>query len=464
MPDPGLVIVSNRGPLNFARDAGGRVVARKGAGGLVSAIAPSVAGTGASWVAAAVSDEEVEAAESGVIDEFGVHLRLLKLAASDYRAYYDVIANSTLWYLHHGLFDLPRRPWFDRHWWRAWEIYRSVNRAFAELVAGETADGATVIVHDYHLALVGAHLAEKRPDLRTAHFNHTPFCPPDALDILPDGIAEELFGGLAGFGACGFHTRRWADAFTAGSHRTIGGAPPTFVSPAAADPEAMMATAMSEECRRRATALDQRGAGALIVRVDRIELSKNLLRGFLAFEELLRAYPEWRGGVTFAAFVYPSRESLADYLGYRREVASLAATINQRWATPEWTPIHLDQADDFAASVAGLRTYDVLLVNPVRDGLNLVAKEGPIVNERNGVLVLSRQSGAWDELGDHALGVNPYDVTATAEALHRALSMPSAERAERAAGVRAGAVRQTAGMWLDDQRAAARPPRRPAGP
>ena len=194
----------------------------------------------------------------------------------------------------------------------------------------------------------------------------------------------------------------------------------------------------------------------LIVRVDRIELSKNLLRGFWAFEELLETRPRWRGEVVFAAFGYPSRESLAEYIGYRSEVEHAVERINERFATPDWTPILYDQADDYPSSLAGLLSYDVLLVNPIRDGMNLVAKEGPLLNRRDGVLVLSRQAGAWDELSEGAIGVNPFDITATADALEVALMMAPEERATRARLLARAVGARTAAGWLDDQLLAAR--------
>jgi trehalose 6-phosphate synthase len=193
------------------------------------------------------------------------------------------------------------------------------------------------------------------------------------------------------------------------------------------------------------------GDRRLVVRVDRIEPSKNLLRGFHAFDLLLREHPEWRGRVVFAAFVYPSREVLPEYLAYRQETEALAAYVNATWGTSDWTPILLDTTDDFPRSVAGLRRYDVLLVNPVRDGLNLVAKEGPVVNERDGVLVLSREAGVFEELGDDALVINPFDVAATADALHAALTMPAEQRRSRLAGLQAAARRRGPGDWFDDQ-------------
>ncbi len=263
---------------------------------------------------------------------------------------------------------------------------------------------------------------------------------------------------MAAHHACGFHTQRWADAFTASCEAVLGAGspPPTFAAPAAADAKDIRAVAGSEACAAALVDLDaQVGARSLIVRVDRIELSKNLLRGFHAYDDLLRTHPEWRDRVVFGAFVYPSREGLAEYLAYRQEVESLVARINATWATPTWTPILYDARDDFTRSVAALRRFDVLLVNPIRDGLNLVAKEGMLVNERAGVLALSRESGAWAELGDHALEVHPFDVAATSDVLHRGLSMAADEREAHASALRAVSESRAPGDWLADQLAAA---------
>jgi trehalose 6-phosphate synthase len=175
----------------------------------------------------------------------------------------------------------------------------------------------------------------------------------------------------------------------------------------------------------------------------------------LAFEELLESHPEWVGAVVHLALVYPSRQGLADYLALEAEVAHVAERINQTWGTAEWRPIVLHVEDDRARSLAALSISDVLLVNPIRDGLNLVAKEGPVLNAADGVLVLSRQAGVWEELAEPSLDINPFDVTGTAEALHAALTMGPAERRRRAEQLTTLATARTAADWMQDQRAAA---------
>jgi trehalose 6-phosphate synthase len=454
--DPDVFVVSNRGPLSFTRNEAGELEARRGAGGLVSTLGPAIADRRATWIAAAITDEDREAAGGGLIEADGFRLRQLVFDPDVYRMYYDVIANSTLWFLHHGLFDLPRRPRIDKRWREAWDAYRVVNDTFAACVAEAAPEHAVVLVQDYHFSLLGERLAEHRPDLRAVHFNHTPFCEPSALRTLPDHVAEELIRGLAGYRACGFHSSRWAKAFEACAVDQLGRPAATFVAPAAADHLDIEKVAAGEECAQELAALEEAiGDRTLIVRVDRIELSKNLLRGFLAFDDLLKSRPDLVGRVIFGALVYPSREGLPEYLAYRQEVEGLAARLNERWATADWTPILLDTSDFFPRSVAALRRYDVLLVNPIKDGLNLVAKEGALLNERDGVLVLSREAGVWEELEAGALEINPFDVAGTAEALAEAIDMESAERATRAAALKRAASRRTPTDWLNDQLRAA---------
>lgn len=447
-----IVIVSNRGPISFAFGANDEPVARRASGGLATAIGNAVVGTEAVWIAASLSDADNQAAQNGLIESEGFRLRLLAIDPSTYSAYYNTVANGTLWFLNHGLFDAARRPRFDRRWHKAWESFREVNAAFAQAVAAEAPRDALVLVHDYHLSLIGAELSAARPDITSVYFHHTPFCGPDALNMLPDNVSAELMNGLAGFDVCGFHSPRWAKAFEACATEIIGSAPKTFVSPAAGDARDLMDTVNNPGCQASIKQINaQVGTRKLIVRVDRIELSKNLLRGFLAFQDLLENHPECREQVVFVAFVYPSREGLAEYLAYRLEVEGLVRRINDRWRTPDWEPIIYDASDDYPRSIAALCLYDVLLVNPIRDGLNLVAKEGPLINQSNGVLVLSKEAGVWDELGDVAIGINPYDIAGTSDALHTALSMEPADREHHATSLRQHAGTRSPHDWYLDQ-------------
>ncbi len=446
-----LVIASNRGPLSFVLDGSGVPVVVDSAGGLAGALHPLLKSSGATWVASAMSDADRAAADAGLMSRPGLELVVVKPDPETYRMAYDVVSNSTLWFCHHHLFDLARRPRWGRRWSEAWDAYREVNAIFATAVAEVANDGATVLVQDYHLCLVPQLLAGDRPDLKTVHFTHTPFADPNLFRVLPAGTGRQILQGMAAAGACGFHTRRWESGYL-GCCADMGVEPGrTFVAPLGPNPEHLAARATSPACRAARTGIAELvGDRRLVVRVDRLEPSKNLLRGFWAFDELLETHPQWRGEVVMLALGYASRETLAEYLAYGTEVEHVVARVNERWGTADWRPIVLDVADDPDRSFAALTLYDVLLVNRGRDGLTLVAMEGPLVNENDGVLALTREAGAFDELGPAALEINPYDVADTAAVLATALAMPAPERARRAAELRALVERRQAGDWLAD--------------
>jgi trehalose 6-phosphate synthase len=462
------IVVSNRGPLTFRFGADGDLVPVPAAGGLASSLQRLLEGSGTTWASVTMGAADREAVAQGLMHVDGLDLVPVAIDDETYRQAYDVVANTTLWYVHHHLFDLPNRPRFDGRWRQAWEGYRAYNRAMAAAVSERAGDGDTVLVQDYHFSLLGRMLAERRPDLRTVHFLHTPFAAPAMLAVLPDDVAAELLDGMAGYGACGFHCHKWEAGFLAcyaamGRGRSLV-APPTFVAPLGLDVDAVTGEAAREEVAAAADELRAAVGGRRVVaRADRMEPSKNIVRGMLAFEELLVGRPSWRGKVVHVVCAYPSRQGLAEYLAYAADVEHTAARINHAFGDGDgngdrWVPIVLSVSDDYSRSLAALTLSDVLLINPVRDGMNLVAKEGPLINTEDGVLVLSREAGAWEELeldGGGALGVNPFDVAGTADALHAALTMSSTERVARASSLRAAVVGRTSADWWADQLAAA---------
>lgn len=460
-PEPRpVVIASNRGPVGYTLD-GGELVEKRGAGGLVSGLGPLVDDGRATWIAAALSEGDRAAAAQRRPQRDGLSVELLDVDAEDHRLAYDVISNETLWFVHHGLFDLTRTPVFTDDWWDAWAAYRRVNEHFARAVCEHSPQGAAVLVQDYHLTLLAPTVARERPDLSLVHFHHTPFAGPDGLRVLPPAARDEMLSSLAAHHACGFHTNEWARNFSWSLQEwpvsgDVAGTARVFASTLSSDPADLRATAASEGCDSQFAAIDEWvGDRRLIVRVDRMELSKNIVRGFTAYDLLLERRPDLRGRVVFLACCYPSRENVPAYATYREEVEAEAARVNERWGEADWQPVALETDDDYPRSVAALRRYDALLVNPVRDGLNLVAKEGPLVNERDGQLVLSDQAGAFSELGAAVDAVSPFDVSRTTAALADALDRPAPERAERARALRDLVSRRTPADWLADQLAAA---------
>lgn len=476
-----VLVAANRGPLSYALAPDGTLSARRGGGGLVSGLSTALAEQpGALWICAALSDADREAVRRGVAEP-GV--RMLPIDPAVYDDAYNGIANSVLWFLHHHLYEIPREPVFDAEFRRRWDSYVTYNEAFATALAEEAAEGAAVLIQDYHLALAPGMLRELRPDLRIGHFTHTPWASREFLEMLPEDIRSQLVRGMLGADRLGFHTWGWAQNFIEGAHLedAIGIADPSlprdgqpgmwhrklpvdggtfgekrFTSvtpyPLGVDGDELRALAHRPEVDDKLAALRAEVGGLkTIVRVDRTELSKNILRGLLAYRELLTVRPEWRGRVVHLASAYPSRQDLVVYREYTESVRELAAEINTEFGTPDWKPVLVSVEDDFARSLAAYRLADVALVNPVRDGMNLVAKEIPVVSEAGCVLVLSTGAGAYEELGADALTVNPYDVTATAEALHAALSMPEAERADRTKRLAVAATALPPPQWLTSQ-------------
>ncbi|MEU9333881.1 trehalose-6-phosphate synthase [Streptomyces sp. NPDC048290] len=449
-----VLVASNRGPVTYTVGDDGTLHARRGGGGLVSGLSAIGPEADALWVCSALGDGDREAVRRGV-GEPGV--RMLDIPADVHADAYNGIANSVLWFVHHMLYQTPLEPVFDAGFRRQWAAYEAYNRAFAEALAAEAAEGAAVLVQDYHLALVPGMLRALRPDLRIGHFSHTPWAPPEYFRMLPDDIAGQLLRGMLGADRLGFLTGRWADAFRACCEAFVpGGTGDTAIGVhgLGADADFLRRRSHEPDVAERMAVLREQIGGAerrTIVRVDRTELSKNIVRGLLAYRELLAGYPEWRERVVHVAFAYPSRQDLAVYRAYMAEVRRLAAEINAEYGTEGWTPVLLHLEDDFARSLAAYRLADVALVNPIRDGMNLVAKEVPVVSDGGCALVLSREAGAWEELGEDAVGVNPYDVSATAEALRVGLEMSVGERGERTKRLAAAGTALPPARWFLDQ-------------
>jgi trehalose 6-phosphate synthase len=483
-----VLIASNRGPVSFAVGDDGSLMARRGAGGLVSGLSSVKDHADVLWVCAALSDEDRTAARSSPDGRIDAELtpgkstvQMLDIPAATFQRAYNSVANSTLWFVHHMLFDTPNQPSFGLAFRREWESFRAYNAAFADALAegagpggadgrgGAGQDGAgqvKAMVQDYHLPLVPRMLAEQRPDVKIAHFSHTPWAPPAYYRLLPDEVGCEVLDGILGADHAGFLCQRWADAFlcccaefldasvdhAAGTVRYKGKLTSVAVHPLGVDAGELRQRAAAPDVQGQVTALTAITTGQrLIVRVDRTELSKNIVRGLAAYRELLITHPEWRGQVTHLAFAYPSRHDLPEYREYTARVQRMAGEIEDEFGSDAWNPVILQVNDDYPRSLAAYRLADVLLVNPIRDGMNLVAKEGPILSERQCALVLSTEAGAAAELGGDALLVNPFDVTQTAEALHRALIMPQAERTRRCAGLASAGSAFPPSAWLQAQ-------------
>jgi trehalose 6-phosphate synthase len=467
-----LVLVSNRGPVTF--EPGGEV--RRGTGGLVTALTGLASHRDVTWIASAMTDEDVAVAEHHGGHAFPVRAPdggeyRVKLVASDAEAYdrfYNIIANPMLWFIQHYLWDQSNAPDIRLHETEAFEFgYNVVNEDLARAVLEEI-DGVqepVVMVHDYHLYTLPQMVRRARPDAFLHHFVHIPWSQSDSWRVLPSMLREEIYRGILANDIIGFHTRSYRRNFLQccedllglevdrerGTVRFEGREVWVRAYPLPIDARAVQAIAARPRTQEFERELLRRRRNHLILRVDRADLSKNVLRGFSAFDVFLEQHPEFREHVTFIAQLMPSRTDVPEYAEYLERIEAVVAVVNHRHGSPDWMPIQLKLRDDVEEAVAAYKHYDVLMVNAMFDGMNLVAKEGPMVNERAGVSILSENTGAHEELGEFALSVNPFDIQELADSIHAALTMRVSERERRHAGLRAIVTARNPGDWVDDQ-------------
>lgn len=479
-----LIIVSNRGPVNFERDPEtGALVGRPGAGGVVSGLLAATKGRPVTWIALAMNEADREFARASAsrtaptLEAFpNITLRLVDTPEAIYRRFYDGISNKILWFTQHYLLQPGVSPVTARALSDWDEGYLAVNEAVARATLRElelTGERTPVLFQDYHLYLAPGIVREQAPWARLAHFIHIPWPEPRYWELLPETMTQAIFSGLAANDVVGFQTERDARNFVDGAQRFLPDAETTAryvgetgallvedrrvsarVYPIAATPSEVFAQANTHtDHETSATLAKARPAPdhKIILRVDRVEPSKNIITGFRAFERMLVEHKRLRERVTFVALLVPSREGLPEYRAVMRETRAAIARINKRYGTSSWQPVIAVFGNDRARALAMMREYDVLLVNPLIDGMNLVVKEAALVNERKGVVVLSRTAGAYEQLGQYAMGVPPADTQAIANALYDALTMSRRERQTRATGLINTLMSESAAMWLQAQ-------------
>jgi len=467
-----LVLVSNRGPVTF--DSDGNTV--RGSGGLVTALTGLASHRAVIWIASAMNEYDAAASLNQGGRAFTVRSPTggeyqVRLVVSDPEAYdrfYNVVANPMLWFIQHYLWDLSNAPDIRREEIEAFEFgYNVVNEDLARAVVEEIEDSSepVVMVHDYHLYTLPDLVRRARPDVFLHHFIHIPWTQPDAWRVLPSRIREEIFTGLLANDIIGFHTRSYRLNFLqccrdlmdldvdfgAGLVRLGDREVWVRAYPLPIDHRATRQLAAGERVAHFERELLLRRRDFLILRVDRADLSKNVLRGFSAFDLFLEQHPEFVERVTFMAQMMPSRTDVPQYAEYLERIEALVAVVNHRHGTPDWMPIQLKLRDDIDEAMASYKHYDVLLVNAMFDGMNLVAKEGPLVNEREGVSILSENTGAHEELGRWALSVNPFDIQELANSIYAALTMDPRERRRRAEGLTEIVTSRDPGDWIDEQ-------------
>jgi trehalose 6-phosphate synthase len=421
------------------------------------------------WIASAQSEEDVAVAkESAPYEVEDLRVTLVEHDPASYDLMYNKLANPLLWFVQHGLYDLPYSPALGEDTRRAWEEgYVPVNRNFAETVADTVGDeeSPTILLHDYQLYMTPLLVRERLgAEAFLSLFVHIPWPEPDLWRVLPGYVRKGVLESLLQADIVAFHTRRYARNFAETAAAVLGAQADVEngvirykgrevwvrAYPISIDPSEFEELARSEAVLEQEEFVKEL-PGKLLLRVDRTDLSKNVVRGFLAYGRMLERHPEMAGEVTFLAQLQPSRTDIPEYAAYMEAVGRTAEEVNERHGTDSWRPIELFMEDNFPRSVAAYKNFDVLLVNAVRDGMNLVAKESAVINEKNGVLILSENAGAHEELGEHALTVNPYDVDEQADAIYDALTMPVEERERRSKALHETVMGNTIDDWVEAQ-------------
>ncbi len=441
MPQYDIVIAANRGPnaIDLINDS-------PPSGGLVSAIEPALSDIDCVWLSAV---PQYKNRDIPLRSAFGTPLISVDIPESIYDAAYNTVSNETLWFCYHNLFNIALEPRFDRRFYEAWEKYKICNEIFANEISNVSQNSATVIVHDYHLSLVPKILRRLRPDLKICHFSHTPFPDCAYFSQLPKNIAPEILEGLAVSDAVGFHSKNWMDNFNSCLNSYGLNANKLFFAPMGINPDILLQETQATGAEDIKKSIEKlKGDRAFIVRVDRIEPSKNVVRGLLAFEELLERWPDLKEKVMLACYLNPSRSSLSAYSAYENEVLKAAENINLKLQTSTWKPIQIIVENNRLQSLVALSLADVVLVNPLKDGLNLVAKEASIVSKNSSLLVLSKEAGVYHQLKEFAFGVDPLNISETAKLLHDALATDRETRDKIHSNLKAICSENTASNWI----------------
>ncbi|MBV8949659.1 MAG: trehalose-6-phosphate synthase [Actinobacteria bacterium] len=475
-----FVVVSHRGPVRFERDdAGARRVERPG-GGLVTALLATLPVLDRTrfdpvWVCAAATDEDrAVATEHGTeameIEGMPCPVRMLAIDPEEHERFYASFSNPMLWFIQHELWGLATEPVIGRAEHDAYRHgYLPVNHHFADAVHEEIERRGgrepVVMTHDYHFYVVPGLIRASHPAARLHTFVHVPWPQPDAWRVLPAEIRGALLHGLLGNDVVGFHTHRYARNFLLSCQELldlpvdlremvarVGDREVAATwSPLSVDRDHLAREATRGTVPEHRREVESLRREHLVVRVDRSDPSKNIVRGFLAYDLLLEQHPELLGRVTFLAIVPPSRQDVPQYVRYLAEIRDTVDAINARHGRDGWQPIDLRVEENLPLALAAYQEYDVLMVNSVADGLNLVAKEGIALNERGGMLVLSENAGAFEELGAFSVAVNPFDIVQQADALYESLTMDLGRRRDLLAAARDVVEHNDPARWLPVQ-------------
>lgn len=475
LSDRRLIVASNRGPLQYSVDPDGTLHAQRGSGGVVTALLSATKLVPATWVATAMTEGDRIAAERAdgelaQVPDHAISVRFVSVPPAVYQQHYYVFCNPLLWFLQHFMWNTPRTPNIGRAVYQAWENgYVPVNEAIADAIveeAGQQDKPPYVLLQDYHLYLAPAMVRERVPDATILHFTHIPWPGPRYWGMLPEFMRRRIHEDMCNSDIVGLQTNSDVQDFLHACEAILKGSEVNYHEqwvryngrkttvnsyPISVDAPFLEEFAKSPEVTTNKEKLQAYLGEQTVIRIDRSEPSKNILRGLRAWEILLERSPDLRGKVNMLQFLVPSRSELGVYQTYTDEILELADSINDNFGDMYWQPVRIFYEENWPQAIAAMTLYDVILVNPIIDGMNLVSKEAPLVNERDGVLVLSERAGSYEELGEYALAVAPADLEGTVRALREALEMPADERKRRADAMKEVVRRHDITGWLQTQ-------------
>lgn len=476
LEDKEIIVASNRGPVVFKKDEKGQIELIRGAGGIVGSMIPFLMKTHGKWVSSAIGEydhhmnNEYHSKVPVPLDNPDYYVEFIKSEENIYNGFNGKFANPLLWFIHHSMWNPPYSPCADEDLHQAWDSYKHVNTLFADAI-GQDIDGSVktpiVMLQDYHLYLTPSMIRKVYPDVLMSQFVHIPFPPPEIFQQLPNHMQVEILESILTNDVLGFHIQRYMNNFFQTIKLILPGATVDEVNgdilykghvcrvrtyPISVDAKTLQIQAKDPNVLAKEAEVDEIvGDCKLIYRTDRADLSKNIIRGFQAYDIFLEKYPEWREKVKFVATLMPSRQDIKIYREYTDKIKEIVAEINAKYETPNWQPIKYICRGDYDLVIALLKRYDVLMVNPILDGMNIVAKEGSVLNENNGVLVLSTGAGCYEELRDGSICINPFDLRQTAESIDTALLIDEKTKAEMLAKNRDMIRSNDLNKWVTDQ-------------
>lgn len=475
LKDKNFIAVSNRGPVEFHKK-NNKIEMKRGAGGLVSTLLPLMETLNGIWIASAMTPGDIEIAKRYPDNRVPIPeeeplfwVPFVVVDQEQYEYYYSTISNPLLWFVQHYMWNSPYTPNIDDKIHQAWdEGYKYINQQFAQKVLAEskrTDKEPLIMLQDYHLYLCPTYIRKKMKNAFLSQFIHIPWPQSEYFSILPEYMRKAIIEGLLSNNLLGFHIPRYVTNFIQTCMDYVDevdynqgiiwhNGQTTHVKsyPISVDYEGIKKLASTEDVSKKEKLIKKiKGDCFLFYRTDRADLSKNIIRGFQAYELFLHKYPQYQGKVKFLTTGKPTRQQIREYYDYYYDIMDIIENINVKYGTDDWKPIEWIFKADYELVIAAFKNYDCIIVNPIADGMNIVPKEASAVNKNQGIIILSEKAGCFDELKDHVLAINPYDISQTAEAYHKAIKMEKNERKQRSKNLQNTISQRTIYHWISEQ-------------